>query len=268
TQAKRITFGSGGYRGKLCWTRDQKIIFESQTAGSPDVSIMNEDGTDQRHLLGDLTGRAWAGSPAVSPDGRFVYFAYDITGARQVWRVDRDGSNPVQLTAGSGGDTLNCSPDGKWIVYSNPATDRPTIWKVAAEGGEPVQLTPNAARLVAISPDGKLVACLYSSEQTNMEWRIALLPIDGGEPIKIFSQAVDRVAAIRFTPDGRAVAYVDNRRDTSNIWLQPISGGPPEQLTRFDADQIFGFEWSPDGKQLACVRGIWERNLVLIKDFR
>lgn len=268
TQAKRITFGSGGYRGKLCWTRDQKIIFESQTAGSPDVSIMNEDGTDQRHLLGDLTGRAWAGSPAVSPDGRFVYFAYDITGARQVWRVDRDGSNPVQLTTGNGGDTLNCSPDGRWIVYSNPATDRPTIWKVAAEGGEPVQLTPNAARLVAISPDGKLVACLYSSEQTNMEWRIALLPIDGGEPIKIFSEAVDRVAAIRFTPDGRAVAYVDNRRDTSNIWLQPISGGPPEQLTRFDADQIFGFEWSPDGKQLACVRGIWERNLVLIKDFR
>ncbi len=267
-QAKRITFGSGGYRGKLCWTRDQKIIFESQTAGAPDISIMNDDGSDQRHLLGDLTGRAWAGSPAVSPDGRFVYFAYDSTGARQVWRVDRDGSNPIQLTTVTGGDALHCSPDGRWIVYSHGYTDKPTVWKVSAQGGEPVQLTPNMSGLATISPDGRLIACLYSSEQTNLQWRIALLPIEGGEPIKIFSQAVDRVPAIKWTPDGRAVAYVDNRRDISNIWLQPIDGGPPEQFTRFDADQIFGFEWSPDGKQLALVRGIWERNLVLIKDFR
>ncbi|HSO76527.1 MAG TPA: winged helix-turn-helix domain-containing protein, partial [Blastocatellia bacterium] len=145
TQARRITFGSGGYRGKLCWTRDRKIIFESQTAGAPDISIMNEDGTDQRHLLGDLTGRAWAGSPAVSPDGRFVYFSYDSTGSRQVWRVDRDGSNPIQLTTVTGGDVLHCSPDGRWIVFSHPGTERPTIWKVAADGGEPVLLTSNSA---------------------------------------------------------------------------------------------------------------------------
>jgi Tol biopolymer transport system component len=229
---------------------------------------MNEDGTDQRHLLGDLTGRAWAGSPAVSPDDRFVYFSYDSTGARQVWRVDRDGSNPIQLTTVTGGDVLHCSPDGRWIVFSHPGANRPTIWKVAAEGGEPVQLTPNMSTLATISPDCKLVACLYSSEQTNLQWRIAILPIEGGEPLKIFSQPLDRVQAIKWTPDGRALAYIDNRRDISTIWLQPIDGNPPEQFTRFESDQIFGFEWSPDGKQLACVRGIWERNLVHIKDFR
>jgi hypothetical protein len=50
--------------------------------------------------------------------------------------------------------------------------------------------------------------------------------------------------------------------------LQPVAGDEPRALTRFDSDQIFGFEWSPDGKHLACTRGIWERNLVLVKNFR
>jgi TolB protein len=268
SQARRITFGSGGYRGKLAWTHDRKLVFESATSGAPDISIMNEDGSDQRHLLGDLTGRAWAGSPTVSPDGRFVYFAYDLTGARQVWRVDRDGGNPLQLTTETGGDGLHCSPDGKWIVYSHLGEDWPTIWKVSTEGGAPAQLTPHPSKVATVSPDGKLVACLYTSEETKGQWRIAIIPIEGGEPIKVFPQPVDRVPAIKWTPDGRAIAYVDNSRDVSNIWLQPVNGGKPEQLTRFDSDQIFGFEWSPDGKQLACVRGIWERNLVLIKNFR
>lgn len=139
---------------------------------------------------------------------------------------------------------------------------------MAIGGGQPAQLTAAPSRFAAISPDGKLIACLYSSEQTNMEWRIAVFPFEGGEPIKVFPQLASRVAAIKWTPDGRGVAYVDNNRDESNIWAQPLEGGEPKQLTRFDSEQIFGFDWSPDGKQLVCTRGIWERNLALIRKFR
>jgi TolB protein len=205
---------------------------------------MNEDGSDQRHLLGDLTGRAAAGSPAVTPDGRHVVFTYDLNNRRHLWRINLDGSNPVPLTSSNGEDLSQCSPDGQWIVYTDIGSKYPTLWRVAINGGDPVQLTTVPSRYAAISPDGQFIACQYSSEQTAMQGRIAILPFAGGEPIKIFPQTVDRVAAIKWTPDGRAVAYVDNLRDSANVWLQPISGGEPEPLTQFDADQIFGFEWS------------------------
>jgi TolB protein len=266
SRARRITFGSGGYRGKLCWTRDGKIIFESVTASTPDISIMNEDGSGQHPLLSELAGRAASHSPAVSPDGRYIFYASDLKGARHIYRVNSDGSNPVQLTSGGGEDQLYCSPDGRSIVYANISTERPTIWKVAVDGGDPVQLTSAPAKLPIVSPDGKYIACAYIAEGT--VWKLAILPIEGGEPVKVFPQPVDRIAAIKWSPDGRSIAYVDNNHDASNIWLQPVDGRPLTQLTRFDSDQVFGFEFSPDGKQLACIRGIWERNLVLVRNFK
>jgi Tol biopolymer transport system component len=111
-----------------------------------------------------------------------------------------------------------------------------------------------------------LIACLYSNEESGLRWRLALLPIEGGEPVKIFQQAIYTGYPAKWTPDGRALTYTDSAQ--SNIWLQPIEGGEPRKLTDFTNDLVFGYEWSPDGKRLACVRGIWERDLVLIKNFR
>jgi Tol biopolymer transport system component len=84
--------------------------------------------------------------------------------------------------------------------------------------------------------------------------------------VKVFPQDIYDDSPPKWTPDGRALTYTDTGR--SNIWLQPVAGGEPRKLTDFANDLIFGYEWSPDGKRLAVVRGIWERDLVLIKNFR
>jgi Tol biopolymer transport system component len=73
---------------------------------------------------------------------------------------------------------------------------------------------------------------------------------------------------VRWTPDGRALAYVDTRDDASNVWSQPLAGGAPRQITDFKSDLIYMFDWSRDGKQLALWRGRMYRNVVLINDFR
>jgi Tol biopolymer transport system component len=111
-----------------------------------------------------------------------------------------------------------------------------------------------------------LIACLYSDEESGLRWKPALLPFDGGEPVKVFPQAIYAGFPPKWTPDGRALTYADI--DRLNIWLQPVAGGEPKKLTDFANDLIFSHEWSPDGKRLAIVRGIWERDLFLIKNFR
>jgi Tol biopolymer transport system component len=100
-----------------------------------------------------------------------------------------------------------------------------------------------------------------------------VIPSTGGAPIKTFDVAPETdyllfSEIVRWTADGRYLTYIKNQGDTSNIWGQPFAGGAPKQLTNFDAERIFSFAWSPDGKQLAVARGQFNRQIVLLTDFR
>ena len=155
------------------------------------------------------------------------------------------------------------------MVYHSFGASGFIIWKVSIDGGEPVQVTDKFASEPAVSTDGKLIACYLRDPQTRVT-KIALLPFEGGEPVKLFDlpQTAGQDSSMRWTPDGRAVTYVNTRGLVSNIWLQPIDGSPPRQLTNFKTDRIFSFDWSRDGKQLVCSRGVEDSDVVLIKNFR
>jgi len=183
-----------------------------------------------------------------------------------VWRVDVDGGTPVRLTDAYFAGLPHCSPDGRWVYYS-AAGDKEVYrsgWKVAIEGGAPVRVTDKLGAFAGISPDGKWLAYYYSDPQANPTTGVAVIPTEGGPPAKLFDLTVTRV--VRWTPDGRALAYVDQRN--LNVWAQPLDGAPPRQLTDFKSDQTFSFAWSRDGKLLALARGTQTSDVVMIMDFK
>ncbi|MFN2502622.1 MAG: TolB family protein, partial [Pyrinomonadaceae bacterium] len=92
----------------------------------------------------------------------------------------------------------------------------------------------------------------------------------GGDPVKLLDipQSFNALAGLRWTPDGRAVTYIDTINGVSNIWSLPLDGGAPKQLTDFQTDQIFWFDFSRDGRQLALSRGTQTSDVILIKDFK
>jgi eukaryotic-like serine/threonine-protein kinase len=261
--AEKLTFGTGGYSGRLRWMDNGKMIYESNAAGANDISIMNEDGSDQRPLLGELAAQGTPIAPAATPDGRYIVFAFDITGLRHIWRMDIDGRNLIQLTNGQGEDQPYCSADGKWVLYTDIGSQKPTLWMAPIDGGKPVQLTTAPSKVPTVSPDGKFIACFYLDEAQS-EWKIAVLRMEGGKPVRVFPQRANSGIPIKWTRDGRNLTYTE--LEQGNIWLQPVEGGPPRKLTSLSNDLIFGFEWSPDGTRLACVRGIWERDMVLVNN--
>lgn len=266
SRAKEITFGMGGYGLKLSWTPDGKIVYDSSVNNSPSISIMEADGSNPKNLMGDMTGRARPGSSSVSPDGRYIVFSSDLTGTRHIWRVNVDGSNPVRLTDGVGEEQPTCSPDGKWVFYTSLSIGEPALMRVSIDGGEAVKVIDSFVSAASVSPDGKLIAALYVDKENT--WRLAVFPFEGGEPEKVFPNSVQGVTAVRWTPDGRNITYSENPIGTSKIWIQPLDGGPPRKFIEIDTDRVFDLEWSPDGRQLACIRGIWARNIALIKNFR
>jgi Tol biopolymer transport system component len=178
-----------------------------------------------------------------------------------------DGSNPVELVKGA--SMMDCTPDSRWVVYYQHSADGTHLWKVPIDGGGPVQLTfKHGAARPAISPDGKLIACNYLVKEPNSQFLIAILSIEGGEPIRVFNIPTFPVREIRWTPDASAVAYIISREGVSNIWAQPIDGSPPKRLTDFKSDFIYSFNWSRDGTQLAVSRGPQTSDVVLLSDFR
>jgi eukaryotic-like serine/threonine-protein kinase len=263
--SKQITFGLGGFRSHPGWTR-AGIVIDSEIAGVPDISILDEVGGNQRQLLGDLTSKGTPVSPVVTADGRFIVFAFDRTGVRHIWRMNVDGSDLTQLTDGVGEDQPACSPDGKWVVYTSLVTSVPTLSRVSIDGGTPQQITSGYSRNPAFSPDGMFLSYLSSDSDRDFLWRITVIPSAGGEVVRKFEQDVYSTYPARWSRDGLGLAYIDP--DQTGIWIQAVAGGSPKRATVPGRDLIFGFDWSPEGQRLVVVRGIWERDLVLIRDFK
>jgi serine/threonine protein kinase/Tol biopolymer transport system component len=263
SRAIKLTSGAGREDGVRClvWTPDSKIVYRSLAGAGPNVWIMEADGTGNKQLSFNDSANL---DPAVSADGRHIAWTASPKGARNIWRMDIDGGNPKQLTAGIGEWHPQYSPDGKWLVYAGHSS---LLWKTPLDGGAPVQLTSGLSWRPSISLDGKLIA-FNRQDEASGQFKIAVMPFEGGEPIKVFDIPAGPYRPIVWTPDGRAVAYPATRGGISNIWAQPLNGGPPKQLTDFREGQIFDFAWSRDGKQLALSRGLVNSDVVLISNFK
>ncbi len=265
--AKQVTSGSGredGVRG-LAWTPDGRILYRSIAGGHPDIWLMTADGGGNRQLSAGARNNV---DLAVSSDGRYVVWGSNRTGIFNIWRMELDGSNPKQLTHSSGEWFPLYSPDGNWLVYrAYSAGLVNSLWKLPLDGGAPVRLTDNIGWMPSISPDGKLIACNYLSGP-GAKWQIAIIPFEGGQPrfIEFLDPSYHR--PVRWTSDGRAVAYPVTRGSISNLWAQPLDGGPQKQLTDFRDGLIFDFAWSRGGKQLALSRGLINSDVVLISNFK
>jgi eukaryotic-like serine/threonine-protein kinase len=268
-ESKPVAISTGTSRYyDLTVAPDGKFIYASDASGMADIFEIDANGGDLRQLTA-AGGRNYG--PVVSPDNRFIVFHSNRNGVFQIWRIDRDGAHPTQLTFGSSESNWpSFSPDGKWVVYQHFDPGKPhSLWRVPIDGGTPQQLSQELSIRATISPDGKLLAYWYNDEQQNSRWRLKVIQFEGGATFNIFDVAptvqVQWDTALRWSPDGRYLTYVDHAGGIDNIWGQPIAGGTPKQLTNFEDGRIFSFDWAKDGSLVAS-RGVITSDVVLIKD--
>jgi TolB protein len=266
SKGRQLTSSKTNGNNSLALLEDGRIIYQSRSAGNPDLWIMDADGRNAKQLTDDAYMERGA---SATRDGRYLVFDSPRSGTIQVWRMDIDGTNAKPLTTATG-YLPSISPDDKWVVYTTFGPGGFAIWKISIDGGEPVQLTNMYSQAPAISPDGKFIACYAIDERTRVT-RIAIIPFAGGEPSKVFDVGITAPPGsypVHWTPDGQALTYIVSRGGVSNIWIQPLDDTPAHQLTDFKADRIFSFDWSHDGKWLAISRGPEQRDAVLMSDFK
>jgi eukaryotic-like serine/threonine-protein kinase len=261
--ARRLTSGSGtseGLTGIACLPNGG-VLYTSNATGNRDIWSMAADGGSPAQLTMNAGNNL---QPAISPDGRTVVFSSDRNGRRNIWSMNVDGSSPKQLTDGGSDVDPQITPDGKWLLYESSRNGRIWVWKQPLAGATSQPLIERTATNPTISPDGKWIA-IYALEEPADRFEIAYMPIAGGEPTKLSYQVE---AAFAWSPDSKAVLFVDSRNGVSNLMSQTLDGRPPKQVTNFTEGTIFNFAWSADGKQLFLARGAINSDVVLINNVK
>jgi DNA-binding winged helix-turn-helix (wHTH) protein/Tol biopolymer transport system component len=246
---------------QIAETPDGKLLARSQDSV---VWMMHTDGSNRTRFT-DLQ------PDELTSCGNFVVLRVRQSDSMELVRLDKDGSHPVVLVRGNVAPP-QCSADKGSIFYLT--LDQPQkIWKVPITGG-PSQyvadvLGDQLASLLAVSPDRRLLAYAYTDygRVPSRGWRVAVIPADGGSPVRQFAVPGD-MYELHWSPGGKSLQYLLTQNGVTNLWEKPLAGGKPKQLTRFTAGQIFSFNWSSDRMWLLLTRGGESTDAVLLSDIR
>lgn len=162
--------------------------------------------------------------PSVSAD--FIVFVY----GGDLWRTDRQGQNPVQLTAQAAAEFApKISPDGKLIAFSASYDGNTDVYVMPITGGAAQRLTfhPGLDVVNGWSPDGKRVLFASAREiansRSNQLYEVALT---GGFERKVMEAVAFEGA---WSADGKRLAYRPYRQAYNGAagWRQHRGGTTP-----------------------------------------
>ncbi|MGV3640785.1 MAG: amidohydrolase family protein [Adhaeribacter sp.] len=246
-------------------------------------------------LLGDIyalplaggTARLLAGGPAYevqprfSPDGKSISFTSDRDGGDNIWIMNRDGSQPRQVTKESFRLLNNATwtPDGQYLVARKHFTSGRSLgagemWAYHFSGGGGMQLTKRKndqqdAGEPVVSPDGRYVyfsedmsggtTFEYNKDPNGLIYMIRRVDRQTGEVENVVG---GNGSAMRpqLSRDGKLLAFVRRVRTKTVLYVHDLATG--EEWPVYDGlskDQqeawaIFGvypnYAWTPDNKQL------------------
>lgn len=93
----QVTYNTGMSYDPVWSPLGDRLAFVSNESGSDDIYTINPDGTDVRRLT--LNNWEWDKHPSWSPDAkRLVYWSNAVSGRRQIWITNADGTGQQPLS--------------------------------------------------------------------------------------------------------------------------------------------------------------------------
>jgi Tol biopolymer transport system component len=243
------------------WSPDGQWIAFSEYAGgefSPQnwsIFIARRDGSQRRLLTPNATWAAW------SPDGKRLAFESRRTGNAEIFIVDADGNNVVQLTDHPASDGAPAwSPGGDRIAFTSNRVENVNVYVMKTNGESVRRLTedPGSDYNPAWSPNGAHVVFYRSRD-------------DGKD--QIWVREADGAREWNITDDDANNIFPCFLSNGSIGFSSKVPGGSP-RIIRVDEDgsnrRILGpfgaffARWSPEGGTIAFIAGAWPRAAIYV----
>jgi len=267
------------------WTPDGDYIVYSKGKMQVQLYLVHKNGGGGTQLISTPATYKTI-DPAVSPDGRYIYFSgrtgpwnYNASLPQYELAVyDRQTSKVHRITSRYGSAfTPVLSKDGQWLVYGSRYEDKTgLVIRNLTTGDEhwlayPVQrddqesiATMGVLPGMAFTPDSKAVIASYGG-------KIHRIPVDGSAPVEIaFSVDLELEMGPRLafkypvsdsayglatqirdavpSPDGKKLAFTVLDR----LYVMDYPNGTPKRLTTHDFVEAQP-SWSRDGKSIVFV---------------
>lgn len=174
---------------------------------------------------------------------------------KEVFQIDRDGSNLVQLTHHK---SLTLSPtvaaDGR-LAYMTYKGGPPEIWGQTKPGGAFGRLFPTISSpqgpcmAPAWSPNGKRIVFVQGDKRGNTD--IMLLDVETGRVRRLTDSNCINTEPT-WNPAGTQIAFTSDREGTPQVYLMEEDGSNVRRLT---AEGVYNASpsWSPTGSMIAYV---------------
>ena len=194
-----------------------------------------------------------------------IVFASNITGNFEIYSMNLDGTDLVQLTNDTAEDgDPELSPDGSKIVFYSARNGNNDIYLMDLDGGNLLQLTddPGNDQMPTWSPNSDVIA--YVSEQSGNA-DIFMINSDGTQ-LTQFTDWPSNEWHPTWNPSEPQLAFVSDQGGDPEIFIL-ASDGTTIQLTDnnyYDSDP----DWSPNGRFIvfsADPAGGNNTNLFIIK---
>jgi TolB protein len=119
----------------------QTVAFVSDRAGTPQLYLMNSDGTSETKL--DLPDKGYVIDPAWAPNGQLLAFSWRRPDDNyDIYIMDAATRQLVELTRDQGrNERPSWAPDGRHLVFESTRGGTRQIWAMLADGSQPHQLT-------------------------------------------------------------------------------------------------------------------------------
>jgi len=270
------------------WTADGEYIIGARGRRNIKLHIYHKDGGGGAQLIKEPENLK-AIDPAVSPDGKLVYFSqrnrawnYNAQFPQyQIGTYDLVDGDMARITSRYGSAfTPTLSPDSKWLVYGTRfETETGLVLRNLQTGDErwlayPVQRDEQESiaplgvyPAMSFTPDSKFVVASYGGKiyKINIDGNAATeIPFEVDVKLEIgprlkfdYPISDDKEAFVTQirdgvpSPDGSKLAFTALNR----LYVMDLPNGTPKRLTKNNYTEAMP-TWSPDGSQIVFTT--WE----------
>jgi Tol biopolymer transport system component len=244
---------------------------ERQAATRSRIVWMDRQGQVEP-LIDDMR---WYSSPRISPDGRSVAVTIvEHSRSYDVWIYDIAEGRFRRLTFAGNNEIPVWAPDGSRLAFLSFRDGLANLYSKGADGSGSAELLwgspapPQRAAGAGLfrypsswSPDGRYLA--YFEASPDSEWDVSLLPMTGDEGPRPLLSTTASELGLRFSPDGRWIAYASDESSRYEIYVEPY----PQTGGKWQISETGGFSpvWAPGGDELYFDNGRGQIMAVTIR---